>query len=173
MIKIRKATLSDSVSLSLLGRVTYIQSHEVYFDHKNDMIEYCDKEYSVSNTEYQLQDPNTLYLMAFVNELPVGYAMLKLNEYSPILNSSDTCQIQKIYVLNDFTSQKIGHRLNNAIIEEVQSKKLKHVWLTTYIKNSKAINFYIKKGYKNIGVDQFMVNDINYEQIVFSRNLNK
>ncbi len=171
MVTIREVTLLDAISLSLLGRVTYIQSHDIYFDQKQDLIAYCDAEYSVAKTRRQIQDPNTQYLLALVDELPVGFAKLKFNEHSSHLNLSNTCQVEKIYVLNDFTSKKIGHTLLNAIMTEATNRKCEAVWLSTYIKNVKAINFYKKNGYEQIGSDDFVVNDINYEQIALGKKI--
>ena len=63
---------------------------------------------------------DNIFWIAFANRLPVGYAKLKLNSHSDFVESQHVCQLQKIYVLKDFLSMKIGFGLQDALFEKSQ-----------------------------------------------------
>ena len=56
---------------------------------------------------------------------------------------------------------------------EAQAKALQldTMWLTVYIKNKRAIRFYEKNEFKNVGVLNFIVSGKAYENIVFSKQI--
>ena len=67
-----------------------------------------------------MKNQKNIFWIAFVNRLPVGYAKLKLNSSSRIIESKDVCQLQKIYVLKDFLSMRIGFELQNSLFKKSQ-----------------------------------------------------
>lgn len=171
MLEIKKATVDDAQVIALLGRVTYIQSHEVYFEEKADLLEYCNNEYSVSKIEKNLSDIDKVFLLATVNHLPVGFAILQLNTITDLIPSENVCMLQKIYVLADFISMKIGTQLHNAVLLEARKGRFEAIWLTVYYKNTKAISFYIKNGFKKLGSYNFKVGQVNYKNDLLSLQL--
>ena len=68
----------------------------------------------------ELRNQTTYFWIAFVNRLPVGYAKLKLYSNSEFIESKDVCQLQKIYVLKDFLSMKIGFGLQDLLLKKSQ-----------------------------------------------------
>lgn len=170
-IEIKKATIADIPVLALLGRVTYAESHAQYIVNPEDVIAYSNKVYSIENTSKEIKDENMVFWIARVNDLPVGFAVLKLHESYPKLPTKNNCKLQRIYVLKDFLSMKIGKTLQQAVIEEAKALNFDEMWLNTYYKNTKAINFYNKSGYREVGEDDFWVEETNYKQIAFSIKL--
>ena len=45
------------------------------------------------------------------------------------------------------------------------------MWLSVYIKNNRAIRFYQKNEFKNVGELNFIVNGKEYENIVFQKKI--
>ena len=81
-------------------------------------MDYYDWTFSVQKIEDGIEKPNNIFWIAFANRLPVGYAKLKLNSSSEFLESKSVCQLQKIYVLKDFLSMKIGFELQDALLKK-------------------------------------------------------
>jgi len=65
----------------------------------------------------------------------------------------------------------IGGELQNLCIRQAKSLQFDEVWLTTYYKNLKAINFYNRNGFRQIGEDVFKVMGTSYKQVVFAIKL--
>ncbi|MFD0963531.1 GNAT family N-acetyltransferase [Pseudofulvibacter geojedonensis] len=171
MVKIKKATKTDTTILALLGRLTWAESHGHYIEDKNDVFKYLDKSFSVVITTQNINDPNQLFYIIYVDDLPVGYAKLVLNTSNKNVTPENNCQLQRIYILNDFIPLKIGKQLLNFVEEQVKKLQLNTIWLTVYIKNERAIRFYEKNEFKNVGKLNFNVNGKEYENIVFSKNI--
>lgn len=164
MLKIKKSTINDARIISLLGRNTFNEAFGHLFRDENDILAYLDKTFSVSKIISSLQKEENVFWVAFWNNHPVGYAKLKLNSTSEFINSKNTCQLQKIYVLKDFLSMKIGLKLQNTLLKEARRRRFKLVWLSVWEGNGRAIRFYEKNNFKQVGNHNF---DIGKEKFRF------
>lgn len=171
MIHIKKATISDVKILALLARITYSESHEAFINNTEDLIKYNNDAFSIEKISETLNDENTCYFIAEVNDFPVGYAKLILNAENKNIEDKNSCRLERIYVLNEFLGQKIGYKLYETVINEAKNLSFHNIWLTTYIKNTTAINFYTKLNFKNVGDFTFYVNGKPFENFVFSKKL--
>ncbi|WP_353777896.1 GNAT family N-acetyltransferase [Winogradskyella sp. 3972H.M.0a.05] len=171
MINIKIATEAHAETLALLGRVTYIESHGHFIGNENDLSEYVKTAFSVSKTRDDINDPNTIFYIISVDELPVGYVKLVLGTTHKSVSSENNCQLERIYILNDFIPLKLGHQLMDYIEEKVKEMQLNTIWLSVYIENKRAIRFYQKNGYQEVGISTFLVNGKGFENLVFSKQI--
>ncbi|MGI9552289.1 MAG: GNAT family N-acetyltransferase [Aurantibacter sp.] len=170
-IKISVAKRTDARFIALLGRVTFAETFGHYFGDKNDLLEYCDATFSVGKIENGLAKKNNLYWIAFVNRLPVGYAKLKLNSPSEFIDIDNVCQLQKIYILKDFLSMKIGFELQNRLLERAKEIGFSQIWLSVLQDNKRAILFYQNNGFKKIGGHNFKIGNEHFEFMAMSKIL--
>ena len=171
MIEIRIANNSDAEYIALLGRITFTETFGHFFRNKTDLLDYYNRTFSVEKIKSGLKNPSNVFWIAFVDELPVGYAKLKLNSKSKFIQSENICQLQKIYVLHDFLSMKIGLQLQNRLIDKAREKQFEKIWLSALESNKRAINFYKKNGFEDIGTHDFQIGSEHFEFIVMSRSL--
>ncbi|MDY7393845.1 GNAT family N-acetyltransferase [Aureibaculum sp. 2210JD6-5] len=173
MIKIKLATAADTTVLALLGRLTWAESHGHYVENKNNLLKYLDSNFSVSKTKQEINNPKNLFYIMYVDDLPVGYAKLILNAKNENVASQNNCRLERIFIQNEFIPLKIGKQLLTFVETEAKALQLDTMWLTVYIKNNRAIRFYEKNEFKNVGALNFIVNGAAYENIVFSKNIKK
>lgn len=171
MIKIRIATEADTEVLALLGRLTWAESHGHYIDDKNDLLKYLDKNFSISQTKQDINNPKQLFYIIYVDDFPAGYAKLILNATTESVISENNCRLERIFILNDFIPLKIGRQLLAFVETKAKELQLDTMWLTVYIKNNRAIRFYEKNEFKNVGELNFIVSGTSYENTVFSKKL--
>jgi len=171
MIEIKITQEADAVVLALLGRQTYAESHGHFITEKNDLLKYLDTYYSVAQIRQDLANPNQLHYIVYVNELPVGYAKIVLNAKHESVNSIHNGRLERIYILSDFISLKLGQQLLSFVEAQAKTLKLDTLWLSVYIENKRAIRFYEKNEFENIGELNFMVNGKPYENMVFSKKI--
>ncbi len=162
---IRKATVNDAEYISLLARVTFTETFGHYFRDNQDLLDYYDETFSVSKIRSSLSKENNVFWIALYDELPVGYAKLKKQSKSEFITSDKVSQLQKIYVLKDFLSKKIGYQLQNEMFEETKSINNNFLWLSVLKSNDRAILFYTKNGFTKIGEHSF---DIGKEHFDFT-----
>lgn len=171
MIRIEIAKEGDSKVLALLGRVTWAESHGHYIDDKNNLLEYLNKNFSVSKTKQDINHPENLFYIIYVDDSPAGYAKLVVNAINENVASQNNCRLERIFIQNEFIPLKIGQQLLNFVEEKAKEIQLDTMWLSVYIKNERAIRFYERNNFKNVGQLNFTVNGQGYENIVFSKKL--
>ena len=171
MITIRRATATDAIHIALLGRITYTESHGEYIEEKKDLLKFYNEHYSVSKIREELNDVENLFWIVFSDELPIGFAKLTINNHFAKVSETKSCKLQRLYILNDFIGLKIGTDLQEIILKTATDLKFKSIWLTAYYKNEKAVHFYKKYGFKQVGSIDFFVGKKNYENLVFIKNL--
>ncbi|WP_299276003.1 N-acetyltransferase [uncultured Psychroserpens sp.] len=171
MIKIKKAIESNTDVLALLGRLTYVESHGPFIDDKNDLLQYINEAFSVSKTKEDINKPKIIFYIIYVNDLPAGYAKLIVNAYHKDVVSQNNCRLDRIYILNEFIPLKIGQQLLTYVEKQAKELQLDMIWLSVYVKNHRAIRFYEKNEFKNVGELNFLVNGKPYDNIVFSKHI--
>lgn len=171
MIKIKIATEANTEVLALLGRLTYAESHGDFIDDKNDLLKYLDENFSISKTKQDINNTKHLFYIMYADDLPVGYAKLVVNAKHESVASQNNCRLERIYILNDFIPLKIGQQFLTFVEEKAKELKLDTMWLSVYIKNNRAIRFYERNEFKNVGELNFIVNGKEYENIVFSKKI--
>ena len=170
-VEIRRANINDAGCIALLGRVTFTETFGHFFNDKKDLLNYYDATFSVEKIKSRISKQNNVYWIAFVDQLAVGYAKLKLNSISEFIFEENVCQLQKIYVLKDFLSMKIGFDMQNLLLKKGKEKGFDTVWLSVLKSNERAINFYIKNGFKEIGHHDFNIGNENFYFIAMSKQL--
>ena len=170
-IQIRLANEGDAQFIALLGRITFTETFGHLFRDQNDLIDYYNRTFSVQKIEDGMKKQNNIFWIAFVNRLPVGYAKLKLDSKSDFIDSKDVCQLQKIYVLKDFLSMKIGLQLQDSLLKKAKQLNFDKVWLSVLNSNDRAINFYKNTGFEKIGSHDFQIGKENFEFIAMNKQL--
>jgi hypothetical protein len=168
---IRRATLADANIISLLARITFDETFGHLFRQREDLLNYFDSTFSVQKIEKSIQKPHTFYWMAHYDKLPIGYAKLKLNSTNEFIKEEKSCQLQKIYILKDFISHKIGLHLQNKLIETAKKNNSNIIWLSVLKENSRAIHFYKKNEFKIIGAHDFQIGIENFNFNIMSKKI--
>jgi len=171
MINIKIATKANTEVLALLGRQTWAESHGHYIEDKNDIFKYLNESFSVSKTKQLLNDPNQYFYIIYADDAPDGYAKLIVNASNENVDSENSCRLERIFILKDFIPLKIGKQSLTFIEEQAKTLKSDEMWLTVYIKNKRAIRFYEKNKFENVGDISFVVSGKSYHNIVFSKTI--
>ncbi|WP_367330649.1 GNAT family N-acetyltransferase [Sphingobacterium multivorum] len=172
MIEIKKANENDAEIISLLGRITYSDTFEVFFNQKKDLLDYLDNTFLVAKIRESLVKDENVYWIASYNKLPMGYVKLKLNSTSEFVDCNKICQLQKIYVLKDFIAAGVGNQLQNIVIEEAKALGYQYIWLSVLDENERAVKFYQKEAYQKIGENTFQIGTQIFNFFTMGKSLN-
>lgn len=173
MVQIRPARKEDATSIALLGRITFSETFGSLFNDQEGLKHYLDTTFGVDKIERSIQKENNMYWIALVDRLPVGYAKLKLRSHSTFVALERVGQLQKIYVLKDFLSMKIGKSLQDVLLENAKTHGCEHIWLSVYKGNQRAIRFYEKNDFKTVGEHQFTIGKDSFGFMAMAKQLNK
>lgn len=146
-IEIRKATEKDATVIALLAQITFRQAFNHFWNDEHVLHNYFKKTFSVNKMRSSISKPNNVFWIAYADDLPVGYAKLKINCPYEKLKDPQPAQLQKIYLLQDYIAQGIGEQLQNELFKEVKNRGIKTLWLAVWDENDKAIRFYERYGF--------------------------
>ena len=100
-----------------------------------------------------------------------GY--LKLNEASAQtdLHDEQSLEIERIYVSKEFQGEGLGRYLMDQAISIAIQRKKKYVWLGVWEKNEKALRFYRRNGFYQIGTHSFVMCDDEQTDYIMRKDL--
>lgn len=172
MLEIRTALPSDFKDISRLGRKTFTDTFGQLFRFSTELNVYLDKTFSEEKIKNSLVKAKNQFWIAHLNNLPVGYAKVKFDSVSEfIVEQNHVCQLQKIYVLNEFLSKKVGYKIHEHVIKDARMKQYEMIWLSVLESNHKAVNFYKKNDYKTIGSHMFTIGSEHFDFISMAKPL--
>lgn len=171
MIEFKVAKKSDVTILSLLGRITYKESHGHFIDDKKDLSVFLDNAFSVEKTTHDLDNENIFFFIMYLNNLPVGYSKIITNNSFEDKNEKTSCRLERIYILNDFIPKKLGYKFLKFIEQTSKELNATSLWLSVYIKNEKAIQFYKRNEFIDLGKMNYLVNGKEYDNYVLSKKI--
>lgn len=155
-MKVRYGTIVDATMLSELGAKTFYDTYAS--DNTPENIDaYIRKSFSTEIQIAELSDPNIIFLIAELENEPVGYVKLKLDSKDESITGTKVIEIERIYSLQQYIGKGIGKALMQAAIDEAKQKACDSIWLGVWEKNPRAINFYKKWGFREVGSHIFTV----------------
>ena len=157
-IDIRKVSLSDLIQLQKIGRQTF---YETFVDGNSEenMTAYLDESFSIDKLTAELNDQNSEFYFASLDNNVIGYLKLNFGQAQTELKHENALEIERIYVLMEFHGKKVGQIFFDKAIEVARQKNVDYVWLGVWEENPRAISFYKKNGFVEFDKHIFVVGD--------------
>jgi len=169
-IKIKKVTLADIVQLQEIGRQTFAETFSSTNTEEN-MKAYLEKGFSNAKLSAELDNPNSEFYFATLNNKVIGYLKINFGSAQTELKDDKALEIERIYVLQDFHGKKVGQLLYDQAIHLAKEKKADYVWLGVWEKNHRAIQFYTKNGFVEFDQHIFVLGDDEQTDIMMRLEL--
>ncbi|WKD84801.1 Spermidine/spermine N(1)-acetyltransferase [Polaribacter huanghezhanensis] len=170
-MQIREANTNDAAMIAELAITTFDETFGHLFEDRQILLDYFSRTFSEDKMKNSIQKENNVFWLAFVDENPVGYAKLKVHSPSEFVTRENVSQLQKIYVLKEFLSMKIGLKLQKTVLQKAADLGSKQIWLSVYVDNLRAINFYLKNGFEKVGEHQFQIGKYVFDFIAMNKSL--
>lgn len=155
---IRYATTADAAMLSALGARTFFDTFAKDNTPEN-MTAYLKASFSPDIQLRELSSTENIYLIAEVENVPVGFAQLVMDSREELLKGARTMEIRRIYTAQDYIGKGVGKELMSTSIQEARQRDRDSIWLGVWEKNPRAIAFYKKWGFQEVGTHIFPVGD--------------
>ena len=168
-ISIIKAKLHDIEKLQKIGRQTFFETFSESNSEEN-MQKYLDEGFSTEKLTTELNDTNSEFYFAFLDEEVIGYLKLNFGDSQTELKDNKALEIERIYVSKEFHGKSVGQLLYDKAIEVAKHKNVDYVWLGVWEENQRAISFYKKNGF--VEFDKHIFKLGNDEQIDIMMKLN-
>ena len=158
MIEIRKATLSDLVTIQNISKQSFTETFAAINTPEN-MEKYLQESFNTTQLTTEINNPESPFYIAFWNTEPVGYLKLNLGNAQTEVIEDTTLEIQRIYVLQAFHGKKIGQLLLDEAIKIAQQIPVDYIWLGVWEENHRALQFYTKNGFVTFDKHLFILGD--------------
>ncbi len=167
-IKIIKADPSHAIVISTIGKQSFRDAFAHLFNNKKELQEYLDYTYHPDKIEKSIKKENNIFFLAFLENVPVGFAKVKKHSLNEQIDSIAQMELQKIYVLSYYHGIGAGAALMQVVVDLANQIQPDFLWLDTHISNEKAIRFYEKNGFKKVGKRHFMIGEQTFEYHLMS-----
>lgn len=117
----------------------------------------------------EIRDPACTFLLAFAGDELIGYAMLRDRQPPPGVPAGRSVELARIYLEEKAIGQGYGAALMQASVEKAVERGCKSIWLGVWEKNGRAIRFYEKWGFSQVGADAFAFGDEIQTDLVMAR----
>ena len=121
------------------------------------MAAYLDKAFSEEQLHKELSNPESEFYFAKDGQEVLGYLKINVGSAQTECKEENSLEVERIYVSKDFQGKKIGQLLFQKGMELARQKHMDFVWLGVWEKNTKAIRFYEKNGFKAFDSHSFML----------------
>lgn len=145
-IDIQKVTLNDIDQLQKIGRQTFSETFSGD-NSEEDMKKYLDENFSVEKLTDELNNKNSEFYFAKLENTVIGYLKLNFGESQTELKDNKALEIERIYVPKEFHGQSVGQILYEKAIQVAKQKDVYYVWLGVWEENLRALSFYKKNGF--------------------------
>jgi ribosomal protein S18 acetylase RimI-like enzyme len=164
----RRARCDDAGPLALLAERTFRDA----FDDVNspeDMALHCEASYGETIQSAEIADPDRVTLVFEQDGRLLGYAQLRWGPVPGSVVANSPGEIQRLYVARECHGKGVAVDLMNASIEEMRRRRVDVVWLGVWERNPRAIAFYRKFGFCEVGEHVFQLGSDPQRDIVMAR----
>lgn len=166
MITVRLATKQDAGLIADMSRQTFYDTFASQ-NTKEDMDKFMNEQFTRETLMEEVGAENNIFLLAYDEEQPVGYARIRENNNPPSLGTSNAIEIARIYAATTAIGKGIGKVLMQKCIEISKARDRELVWLGVWEKNQRAIDFYIKWGFEKFADHDFVLgNDVQKDWLM-------
>jgi ribosomal protein S18 acetylase RimI-like enzyme len=167
-ISIRQATTHDNTLLAELGAETFYDSFAADNTPEN-VTAYLAASFSPDKQAAELADVHSKVLIAEIEGEVCGYARVKFGDAPPAVKGQKPMEIVRFYARKRWIGQGVGPQLMRSCLDEAQNAGCDVVWLGVWKKNPRAIAFYRKWGFVEVGTQTFQVGDDLQHDFIMAR----
>jgi ribosomal protein S18 acetylase RimI-like enzyme len=157
-MNIRYGTTDDANMLAEFGAKAFYDSFAKDNSEENMRL-HLKRTYSPEIQLSELTNPDAIFLIAEIEGEAAGYVKINLNNRDNSVKGIKTVEIERIYAAQEQIGKGIGKSLMQASIQEARRRGYDSLWLGVWEENRRAIEFYKKWGFKEVGTHVFMLGD--------------
>jgi ribosomal protein S18 acetylase RimI-like enzyme len=147
---IRRATVDDAPVLAELALRTFMDAFGANSD-PHDLALHTARSYGVPQQSAELAHPGVTTLLVEVDGRAAAYAQIRRITPPSCVADADAVEISRFYVDQGWHGRGVAQRLMDAALTRVREMGARTVWLMVYEKNHRALAFYAKAGFREVG----------------------
>jgi len=167
---VRPAGPADAGWLAALAERTFRETYSAENTPEN-MERYVREHFGPTRQEAELRDPRMSTLVAEVDGRAAGYAQLTQSEPPPSVTTPAPLEVVRFYVDRPWHGQGVAQTLMAAAVETARAAGARTLWLGVWERNERAIAFYRKSGFADVGTHTFVLGTDHQRDFVLAQSL--
>lgn len=168
--KIRPADAADATALAELAARTCRDTFAAD-NRPEDLALHLATAYGPAQQQRELADPRIITLVADDGGALVGFAQLRQGTPPPGVPGPRPIELWRFYVLADWQGRGLAQRLMDRAVGEALRAGAATLWLGVWERNPRAIAFYRKTGFGEVGTHVFVVGTDPQTDLLMTRPL--
>ena len=170
---LRRATVEDADALAVLATRTFVETYAAGND-PADLAAYVAANFRADDLVGHLQDPTRRCMVADSGGALVGYVSVHSGSRPDPVTHPSAIELSRLYVESAWQGRGLGSALLGAAIGEALALGGKALWLGVWERNERAIAFYSRHGFEQVGVHTFTVGeDVQLDHLMVRTRLGR
>jgi ribosomal protein S18 acetylase RimI-like enzyme len=163
---IRLAGPDDAAAVAAFGERSFRETFGAD-NRPEDMDAYCAATYAVERQRREMAAPERVTLLAEMEGRLVGYAQLRDGPAPSCVAGADPIEILRFSVDRRWHGQGIARTLMAETLARARALGRRTVYLAVWERNARAIAFYRKVGFREVGAQPFQLGkDVQTDQVM-------
>jgi ribosomal protein S18 acetylase RimI-like enzyme len=168
-ITIRPATPADAGVLAALAAEAFTDTFGAD-NAPGDMAAYLATAFGESIQRAEIVDPRNTVLLAERGGDMIGYAMLREGDAPRDVGDADAIEIARLYSFTRWIGSGVGATLMQRCLDEAAARGRRTIWLGVWEHNARAIAFYRRWGFADMGSHPFQLGtDLQTDRVMARR----
>ena len=155
---VRRASVADAALLASLAATAFSDTFAVDNTPEN-MARYIAGAFSESIQRAELEDARNVVYLAERDGAPAGSVMLREGPAPACVDSPNALEIARLYSAKRYIGAGVGSALMEMSLRHAAEAGRAVVWLAVWERNPRAIAFYERWGFRDVGVQTFQLGD--------------
>ncbi len=165
--RLREAGPDDADALALVGAATFLESYARLVEGEA-IIEHCRQQHSPAAYRALFEAGAQAWLGTIEpGDAPIGFALACAPDLD--LARAGDWELRRIYALSRFQGEALGHALLGAVLAAAGRQGHRRLVLGVKEDNHRAIAFYRRQGFEQIGTRRFCVGCRTFDDLVLAR----
>jgi GNAT superfamily N-acetyltransferase len=152
----RRAHVADAAALSEFAARTFTDTYAAD-NRPDDLRAHLDASFGVDRQAAEIADPRMITIVAEDCDGFVAYTQLRRSPVPPCVTAADPVEIWRFYVDRSAHGTGVASRLMAEAHGAARELGAQNVWLGVWERNRRAIAFYAREGFVDVGTQDFLV----------------
>jgi GNAT superfamily N-acetyltransferase len=127
--------------------------------------------FSLDQIKQELDDPQSVFLLAEIDHELAGYAKLVFDYAEPGVTAERPVELNRLYSQQKFLGAGVGQRLMDECFDRARAYGHDVMWLGVWEYNPRAQRFYEKNGFEMCGKHVFLLGSDPQTDLLMQRSL--
>jgi GNAT superfamily N-acetyltransferase len=166
----RPATAGDALCLGVLATQVFLDTYApagIRPAVAREALAHC----SVAEYERLLADTGVTILVAERDGHLAGFAQVDNDRGHALVPEAAAAELRRLYVQEPFTGRGVGRDLLRQAEKAAAARGAQALWLTAYVGNARALAFYPRCGYADLGATVFSFEGEDHANRLFAKRV--